>query len=312
MPPEMQTAAELDAELAGELGLDLDEGEGEGGEDEGGPSGEQSPEAKAEAAHYEVQASRQGWVPREQYKKDPKNWVDAKTFVERGERFVNNLQTELATLRQELADFQGTKAAFVKFHEETIAKKDGELKAAIAELRVQRSQAQREGEDETVIQLEDRIELLKEQQKELKAEPVKQATAAGGPAKVDFNNPVLEEWIEDGNQWFKDEPKLRDYAIVVGETLVSNGETARGRAFLDKIGETMKRDFPRRFKAQESGGGSAMAGAASGSGNAGGRGGSMVKTAKDLPEVDRNLMKQFIKEGWTTEEKFLASYFKSN
>lgn len=306
--PGQQTAAEIEAELMGEVTPEeLEALAADEAALAAATATEQSPEALAEAAHYEAQASRQGWVPREQYKKDPKQWVDAKTFVERGERFVSNLQGEVAALRKELADFQGTKAAFVKFHEETIAKKDEELKATIAELRVQRSQAQREGEDETVIQIEDRIELLKEQQKELKA-PVKQEAApAAKPAGPDMDNPVLNEWIEDGHQWFKDEPKLRDYAVAVGDQLISNGETVRGRAFLDKVDEIMKRDFPRRFKAQ--GNGSAMAGAASGSGNNGARGAGAGKTAKDLPEVDRDLMKQFIKEGWTTEEKFLASYF---
>jgi len=229
-----------------------------------------------------------------------------------------NLQGEVANLRKEIEDFKGTKAAFVKFHEETIARKDSELKEAIAALRVQRSEAQYQGEHDQVVAIEDRIELLKDQQKELKApvmqEAAKPATTAtaSGP---DMNNPVLLEWIEDGNQWFQDEPKLRDYAIVVGEQLLSNGETVRGREFLDKITEAMRREFPRRFKTAASGDG--LANAATGSGNNGGGGagkpGSAYgKTERDLPPEDQALMKQFIAAGWTTKEKFLASYFSSN
>ncbi len=306
---EQQTAAEIEAELEAAGGWQEQQEVVEDGES--GATTEAA-QIEAELAKAENKAIRQGWLPKDQYKGDPKKWVDAKTFVERGERFVVNLQQEVSALRRELQDFQGTKAAFVKFHEETIKKKDEELQAAISELRIQRSQAQSDGEHETVIQIEDRIDLLKEQQKELKI-PVKQETPATTAAQVDMNNPVLIEWISDENQWFENEPKLRDYAIAVGERLLHDGETARGRLFLDKISEVMRRDFPRRFKTTASGTNN-LGGAASGAGNSGSRssGGTAGKTARDLPEEDRLLMKQFIKEGWTTEEKFLASYFSRN
>jgi hypothetical protein len=296
-----RTSEEIEAELEGMQGeLDLQGGEG------GEPSPAEALEAELAAA--EDQATRQGWMPKDQYKGDPKKWVDAKTFVERGERFVTNLQQEVAALRKELQDFQGTKAAFIKFHEESMEKKATELTEAISTLRIQRSEAQRDGDDEVVIQIEDRIELLKDQQKELKA-PIKQEAAPTAPAKLDMDNPVLNEWITDGNEWFRDEPKLRDYSIAVGEHLMKEGETARGRAFLDKVTAVMQRDFPRRFKSTGSSFG--LGNATSGSGNVGGRSASVSgKTVRDLPEEDRALMKQFIKEGWTTEEKFLASYFK--
>jgi hypothetical protein len=296
-----RTAAEIEAELDG-LDFQPAEGAAEGGEVEAAAA------LEAELAEAESQASRQGWVPKDKYKGDPKKWVDAKTFIERGERFTSNLQQEIAALRAEVEGFKGTKAAFVKFHEETIARKDAELKEAIAAARIQRSAAQQDGEHETVVALEDRIELLKEQQKELKAPIEKPAEEPAAKPGLDMNNPVLVEWIEEENQWFRDEPKLRDYAIAVGEDLIKNGETVRGRPFLDKVAEIMRRDFPRRFKPQTSETGEM--GSAVGSANqSGGKGGAGGKTERDLPPEDQALMRQFIKEGWTTKEKFLASYF---
>lgn len=308
-----RTAAEIEAEL-----MSLTPGEQSLDDPTPNSSAQTPAEAlEAEMAAAETVAARQGWVPRESYKGDPKKWVDAKTFVERGERFVGNLQSEVATLRQKLESFEGTKAAFVKFHEETMAKKEGELKEAIAELRIQRSQAQSDGDHDVVIQIEDRIDLLKGQQAELKKpiEAPAPVTAPTSAKDLPLNNPVMVEWIEDGNQWFADEPKLRDYAVAYGDTLISNGETARGRPFLDMIAARMKLDFPRRFKEAGSAAttlGNATSGSTSGGGNSNRSAGAVGKTERDLPAEDFALMKQFIREGYTTKEKFLASYFSRN
>ena len=269
------------------------------------------PEPSPEEETAIASAGAKGWVPKNLYKGDPSKWVDAKTFLERGERFTVNLQREVSELRAKLESFEGTKAAFTKFHEETVAKKEEEIKATISALRIQRSRATREGEDELAIELEDQIELLKDQHRELK-EPVTQekATETAATAATAAPNPVMDEWIDDGNQWFKDDSQLRDYAIAIGDALYNNGETLRGRKFLDKVREQVEADFPRKFRtiAAMQGGGAALVEGASGVGSGGGRG----KTERDLPQEDRDLMRHFIKEGWTTKEKFLAGYFSTN
>jgi hypothetical protein len=200
-----------------------------------------------ELAEQEASAGAKGWVPQDKYKGDPTKWVDAKTFNERGERFNNNLQKEIAQLKAQLDSFEGTKAAFKKFHEETIEKKNVELKEALTELRRQRSAAIRDGDDDAVTALEDRMEIVKAQQDEVKEVAEETPAARVGPNPVD---PVLLEWIDDGNQWFNDDPKLRDYAIAIGEQLKQDGETIRGRKFLDKISGMMVEEFPRKFAAK--------------------------------------------------------------
>jgi hypothetical protein len=294
-----QTAADIEAELEGIIASRELEGveELEEGAHVADPS-----EVALEAAHI-AEASRKGWVPKDKYKGDPSSWVDAKTFNERGERFVKTLQADIAALKSQLASFEGTKAAFVKFHEETLAAKDAEIKETIAAMRVQRSQAVREGDDELAIRLEDRIDELKTQQQEVKAIP---AVVSPAPTATPAPSPVLTEWIEDGNQWFEDEPALRAYAIALGDDLVKNGETAKGRKFLDMISIRMAEEFPRRFKAKTTPNPHTVEGAASVSSSSNG------KTERDLPLEDLKLMKQFIKEGWTTREKFLASYWAKN
>lgn len=323
-PPAVRTQAVIEAELASLPDPDriLEPGEGT-------PTppavGSQTP-AEAEEADFIDQASRKGWVPKDKYTGPADKWVDAKTFIQRGERFTKNLVREVEGLKRQLADFEGTKAAFVKFHNETLEKKDKELKDAITQLRIQRSAATRDGDDEGAVALEDRIEVLEGQRKEIKAIPVEatpkegEAAAAkppgGGPNP---NDPVLLEWIEDGNTWFNDDETLRKYAVELGEGFIKDGTKLRGRPFLDFVAEKMRENFPRKFKlldgksaSSEEAAPAARRSTAEGSGSSatGARTGAVNgKTEADLPAEDLKLMRQFIKEGYTTKEKFLAGYF---
>jgi hypothetical protein len=278
------------------------------------PAEKQYEADKAATAVAETEAGRKGWVPRDQYKGDPAKWVEAKAFLERGERFTANLQKEVAALKDKVASFEGTQKAFIKFHEETVARKNQEIKDAISSLRVQRSAATREGDDELAVQIEDRIELLKDQQAELAKPPEQVKPDEPQVPEVkpkNVTNPVLDEWIADGHKWFEEDPVLRNYAIVIGDTMMKNGETVRGRKFLDKVAEKMREDFPRKFRQQSEDPAAPRVNAVEGAGNQP-RVNSAAKTEKDLPEVDYQLMKQFIASGWTTKEKFLKSYFSTN
>lgn len=266
-------------------------------------AGDEAPDPDV-ARHVTLEASRKGWMPKDKFKGDPDTWVDAQTFLDRGEKINKNLIREVKELRAQIASFEGTREQFKKFHEETIARKDQELDAAIRQLRVQRAEAIREGEDEAAINLEDRIDTLREEQKSLK----KQAPAADDTASAQARSEaIMESWIADGNDWFKSDPKLRAYALSMGEELLASGETLRDREFLDKISGLMREEFPAKFRAtnpnrhRPSGAESQrQATSTSVAGN---------RSKADLPAADRALMEEFVKSGWTTEEAFLKSYW---
>lgn len=326
-----RTAADIEAELASIEAAEheqlLDKGTDTGDEEaerlaeeallNGSGNGNPDPEAVRIAA--EAEAGRKGWVPKDKYKGDPSKWVDAATFNARGERFASNLQREVESLRKQLEDFKGTAAAFAKFSDEQLTKKNEELKEAISTLRIQRAEALHEGDATLVVELEDRIDLLKDQQKETK-EVVKEAeTRREGP---DLADPVVLDWIEEGNQWFNDDPKLMAYAVRIGEQLIKDGEKVKGRPFLDKVAAEMRVQFPRRFRDHDKRYGlngetadAARQNAVEGVPQGGASTAAKKyngKSEKDLPAEDLKLMKQFIEEGWTTKDKFLTSYFAKN
>lgn len=272
-------------------------------DDDGDDSGDAGGAPSAEQVAAEAEARSHGWKPESEYTKGDGKWVDAATFNERGRLFNKNLQRTVKELQSKVEKTTSQLQALSKFHQDAMKQKEREFDSAIKDLRVQRSAAIRDGEDETVVALEDRIEVLKDEQKALKTEPV--ATAAPADPQV---NPVLEAWVADGNEWFRDKPTLRAAAVAIGDDLRANGETAQGRAFLDIVAAEMRREFPDKFPQ-----GNPMRRRA-GSVEAGGGGNSMGsgRTERDLPAADRALMRQFVEQKLMTKEQFLKDYSWSN
>jgi hypothetical protein len=309
-----RTAEQIEAELSS-----IDNAAREQMLADANPPADGKPAVKTGEPDYEYEAARKGWKPEAQYTGPEGKWVDAKTFVERGERFTKKLEGEIDTLKKQVQAFEGTKAQFRKFFDDQMAKRDKEHTEAIQALRIQRSQATRDGDDELAIELEDRIEATRKQQQALKTEATEAATERTEGASVAAGNepnPVLDEFIADGNQWFKDDEALAKHAIAVGKQMRANGEKAIGRKFLEMVKEQVRDDFPRRFKEIDAANGTqqrqSTTGGAGNGGNGSGNQGYQGKTERDLPPEDLQVMRQFIKDGLYTKETFLKSYFSRN
>lgn len=278
-----------------------------GANSDAGSSAPPSDSAK-QGSESEALARRRGWVPKEEFTGDASKWVDAETFVERGNNFSKNLQKELSAVKAELANFKGTAEAFKKFHAEAMKGKQQELDAAMKQLKSQHREAIRDGDDDAADALEGRMEVIRKDkdalQKELDNPPdapnsKKEPDPKDAPPEAAKN---LAEWVADGNDWFNNDIPMQKYALAIAEELVAKGETLRGRPFLDKVAKQVRADFPHKFsnpnRQRE---GSAESGQQSVKTGPG-------RTAKDLPETDRQLMKEFVAAGWITEEKFLKDY----
>jgi hypothetical protein len=298
--PSGRSAEEIEAEL-----MNIDAINAELGDDDdleppaAAASGNNAPDMRAEVD----KASRKGWVPKEKWVasgKPAEQWVDAQTFNKRGDAFVGNLQAELDAVRKELDSFKGTTKAFVEFQKRMLAEKDAELQVALKQLRLQHKEAIRNGEDEEALELEDKIEAMRNNATAVKQEVVTD------PNATPPENPILDEWIEDGNGWFKTDERMRKQAIAIGDQMRAAGETRTGRKFLDAVAEAMKDNFPRYFREKA---GTPPSDRVNGGGGGSRNAGSGGRTARDLPAADRALMRDFIKQGLYTEESFLSSYF---
>lgn len=327
MPSPMRPAAEIEAELAEiaeteRQALLSDNVDPDVTDVEAKPA----PTGQSEA---ETEARRHGWRPQEEFAGDKSKWVDAETFLKRGERFTKNLEKKVEKLEAQIAQFEGTKKAFREFFDREVKKRDAEHAQEIASLKTQLRAAVREGDDAVADTLEEQIQtaqeqhrLAKESSEKLAKEQQAELPTGNEPttatAKVDID-PVLREWVADGNEWFDTEPALTKYATELAAYLRQKGEPAIGREFLEKVAAQVRKDFPRKFRELDAAAGRAprqspTSGGASTSNN--GKASSQIvvngKTKSDLPAEDLAVMKQFIREGLYTEESFLKSYFSRN
>lgn len=292
MDPELeQQLNEIDTVLTGKMAGDV-----------GTP---QEPSADQIA---EEEAGRKGWVPKDKYRGDPAKWKPAAQFLEDGKRYQKNLESRLDRLERENEELKKSGKAFAEYHDQQMQSKQAEIDTAIRQLRIQSKQAAAEGDHTLSVEIDDRIELLKEEKAALKPTPTPTELKKGQQPPADaVNSPIVREWVEDGNEWFDDKPELRQVAFDYAQELVNRTEI-RGRKFLDMVAEHVREQFPRQFAKKESANtrrNDQVEGGSVGSNDrAGGK-----HTIHDLPAEDLALMRDFIQKGWTTQEKFLSNYF---
>jgi hypothetical protein len=157
----------------------------------------------------EQRAVEMGWAPKEEFRGDPDKWIDAESYVRRGEEVLpivqaNNrkLMTKVEGLTSELTEAKALLRAatesiealkeFNSTQTRAAAKeKKGEIITAIAE-------ARREGDVETEIEL---TEQLTETNAALKEAEKKPDTKPNGNGTANPIDPALKEWMVE-NPWF--------------------------------------------------------------------------------------------------------------
>lgn len=189
---------------------------------------------------YAAEAAEDGWVPQDQWKGDQTKWVDAKAFVERGESFLPIVNARLRKerertqhLEQTVEELKAGNKAFFTLHEQILAKEQREKAQAIAELEEVRKKAITDSDGETFAQADKRIEELKREPVQAKAEP-KLSTET-------------KEWLTE-NAWYNTDPVLRSVADTLSDDLAKESPGLKGRKFLDKLTEKVKMEMPHKFE----------------------------------------------------------------
>lgn len=194
---------------------------------------------------YDTEASRMGWADEESWKGDPEQWVDAKTFVKRGDEFLpylkadrNRLLSEVQKLNQKMSDRD---KRFEQYQEHQKSLLDIEKKrkdAALLSLKEQKKAAIDDNDGELVVALEDQMKAIEEITiPEIKEEPVEE-----NPKE----HPDFVTWRSD-NDWYVNDPVLETYANGVAGRLMERGTTLKGRAFLDEVTKTVKQEMAHKF-----------------------------------------------------------------
>lgn len=213
---------------------------------------EQPVELTAEEQHFEDRARRMGWRPKDEYGGNKDRWVDAKTFVERGEtelpilreRF-RKLDDRLASTENRLKDTsdkleQSTKV-LVEIREMSRTAEERAYKRAMTELQTKEREAVREASEEKYNEIQRERRALEEARPKVEEAP---------PPRVDppapITNPVIDQWLGD-NQWFLQDRVLN--AVAIDEDIAIKRDHP-GWSVSEQLAEVKRRvseRFPEKF-----------------------------------------------------------------
>jgi hypothetical protein len=225
------------------------------------------------------EAMEQGWVPKDQYEGDPERWVDAGEFVRRGELFrkIESQSKEIKSVHKALVELGRHNAKIAEV----------EYQRALSTLRAEKKQALVEGDYDKVEQIEEQIDLTKEQQRVAQT----QAVQAAIPQEV---HPELKNWISQ-NPWYESNSEMRDYADFVGQRLAGTGSPTE---VLKEVTKRVKEQFKDKFKNPNRERAAAVEGSR-------GTPASAKSEKFELNETERSVMQTLVRQKVMTEEQYI-------
>ena len=263
----------------------------------------------------EDKARTMGWLPEEDFRGDKKNWVDAETYVKRGEEFVpflkaNNrklesklseVTSEVTSLKETLAQATETIEALKEFNSERNRENAEVLRKQILK---EISEAREAGDVEKEETLRDTLAETREAIKEAKVTPKEKEEVK--PANPE-DSPEWKAWLGD-NDWFNTDRTMRAVAAQIASDNLNNAEFVKMKPkerwdwVRDQARKELKRDVPKKVISDVEGGGNR------GSESNGGKNFSdLPKEAKDA--CDRWAEKLVKKGGaWETKEAYRKHY----
>ena len=195
----------------------------------------------------EDRARQMGWVPLEQFKGSEDKWVDAETFVERGEQVLpilraNNhrlhndlltLQTQNGTLQQELTAtrtiVRGLEKSFNESLQRQLAEQRAQLKASLKE-------AVEDRDIDRELEVREQLGDLATAEQEAKRKQL-EVSKSVEPVTTDPTKPNLSPefnaW-QAVNPWYGVDRKKTKAVLRAAEDLRDDGDTSVGLEFMNK------------------------------------------------------------------------------
>lgn len=246
----------------------------------------------------EVKAHRQGWRPEEQFKGPKDKWVDAATFLERGEKYAPFIQAENKKLEKALdkarAEIDGMKGQIRDLGAFASKAAENAYKNAMRDFEADLEVATAAGDVNGVKAVS---KAMVAYEKEAAPEP-----AAKGP-DPDWQSAEA-EW-KAANTWFDgNQPGNRamtTYALDLDAELRERSPTLSAKARLAEVTKGVKAEFPERFTNPAREAAAAVEGA-SGARRSTGR------EYSNLPPEAKAFCDKIVKQGTMTREAYVKAY----
>lgn len=241
----------------------------------------------------EDRAREMGWRPKEEFKGDDTKWVDAETFVKRGEEILPILRATakkdreaLEAAKAEIAEMKKTFSEFKRYHSAT---EQRALEKARKELEREMAEAVEAKDHQAVREIANEMASLS---KDVRTDD--DGNDMGSPQMVAFK----EEW-ERENPWINTDPDLKAYAFGICQDMAAKGVKPKDQ--LIEAAKKVRQAFPHKFENERRKAPAAVEGSTP-QRKAG-------KTRSDLPPEARQTMDRWVKQGLITEARYLKDYF---
>ena len=239
-----------------------------------------TPEVEVEHTPTELKAIESGWVPKEEFSGDDHKWVEAGEFLRRGELFkkIEDQGKQLKDVRSALNEMKKLNSQI----------QEVEYKRALDTLKAQKKAALEDGDADAVIAADDRIDMVKEQQKEM------QRQSPVTPSDEGSEHPEFVAWTEQNN-WYKSSTPMKAFADALGQELARAGNSPS--EVLKKVATEVRKEFPNKFRNPNQDKAGAVEGGS-------GRG---VSTAGKfaLSDEERTIMNKFVRQNVMTEKEYI-------
>lgn len=251
---------------------------------------EQEQQQEGEPSEEEVQeASEMGWSPKDKWRGKEEDWVDARTFLERGKKVLPIVTAQNRELRQNLRELNqrmtplerelaATKAALEAIEADNEETAQRELVETRDSLQSELEAALRDGDHKLAAKLSTDIAKLGDIDEQPKKRRGEDTLSGGGQDNLRVS-PEVAQWFAD-NPDYQGRTRKAALGAVIADELRARGVKVTGPAFLNMVAEEVDRSLgengtQRPNRVNGGNGGSGRRG--------GGGGGGGEKTYADLP-----------------------------
>lgn len=243
----------------------------------------ETPVVKVEPSKTELTALEQGWVPKDDFQGEEHKWVDAGEFLRRGELF-GKIDAQNRELKETRKTLQALEQHYLKVQET-------EYKRALTDLKKQKKEALIENDVEAVLDVDEKIDELKDEQLKQAQQSARQAAAQ----QTSEPHPEFVAWTSK-NSWYENSKPMRAFADARGQEL--SGEGKSPSEVLRLIAEEVRKEFPNKFynpKREEP------------SSVEGGTNSKQSSNNKiELSELETQIMKKLVGQGVLTKDAYMA------
>lgn len=185
--------------------------------------------------NYEQEAHAQGWRPQEEFSGDPEKWVDAKTFVDRGDKYVGIMKDRYDKLEKRLKDRDADVETIKNQYKRLEQDKAREIDGLIKQLESQRKTAVTNGDGEAFDRAEKELVDAKAAKQQIEQSP-------SGPQPQ-----WAKEWMSE-NEWYGKDRAATVLAETFSEELRKAQPWLGEREFMDKVTEYVQTELPHKFE----------------------------------------------------------------